>query len=291
MTMRKHCLFCNERAAWTDRDGMERFEGCMCAPEAGYSLRKDVYEAVRLFPYEKKRKLLPLVSASIRAGRMTSPLAVRDIEEIGEAPDIPGTVEEKEARLLHYLYDRTEGAESGVYLHPLSRHYNLAYCSTLQEFVYLIERLRENGMLEREGALLRLTERGAAEASARSDGSGRKLCTLIAGDEETGKEWAAGLLPGIEQCGYRTQLFVPGTMREMDEAWLERLAESKLIVADAADAGPELYYAAGYASRAGIRIIWTLNGSAPRPDGRGGWLRPLPWNSAAELMEMLRQRL
>ncbi|MDQ6419091.1 hypothetical protein RB620_06525 [Paenibacillus sp. LHD-117] len=295
MKLKKHCLFCNELIP-IDRDGgFDRYYGCMCAPHGYYRLRGDAYNAIQAFSYEKKRRLLPIISAYIREldedGERAS-LTLDDVEAILDAPSIPMTADQKERRLLRYVYRKSEGPGEPVSLHPLSRFYNIAYASNLQELVYLIERLRESGWVMREGAVLKLTESGWAEAAADSGGGRQKDCCVIAGNDFIGMEWSSVLLPGLEQCGYRSRLLQPSIMRKLDDGLLESLSSCKLLIIDVTDAGPEVYYAAGFAARAGVPIVWTARSDVPgQSNAHLDFIRPIPWESPEELVHLLQQRL
>ncbi|REK76110.1 hypothetical protein [Paenibacillus paeoniae] len=292
--MKKHCLFCNELIDMKQDEEFDRFSGCMCAPNTYYHLSRDAYSYIQMFTYAKKRQLLPLVSAYIRERSENGErllLTPGKLEEMMVDPDIPMTTEEKEKRLLQYMYARTNSAMEPVNLHPLSKSYNLTYSSNLQEFVYIMEKLREMELLVREGAVLKLTNQGWSEAAAYSGGGKRKLFSVIVGDEEIGLEWSAQLLPGLEQCGYATRLLLPSSLRKQDSDLLEALAESHYILADLTGAGPEVYFAAGYAARADIPLTWTIRADqSDRLLLQSEWLRPIPWEDTEELVQRFQLR-
>ncbi|MFD0588184.1 hypothetical protein ACFQZE_09245 [Paenibacillus sp. GCM10027627] len=293
--MKKHCLFCNELVEMATEEDYNRFTECMCAPGAFYRLHRGAYTAVQSFSYAKKRQLLPLVSGYIREmteGGARIDLTLEQVEAIASSPDIPMTTEEKEKRLLRYLFRNTEAPEEAVGFHPLSRNFNISYSANLQEFVYVMEKLRENELIVREGSVLKLTEMGWSMAASYSGGGKRKACCVLAGDDELGLEWISSLVPGLEQCGYSTRLFQPSSMKRMDDSIFEAIAGSKLIVADLTGAGPEIFYAAGFAARAGIPVVWTVyKGQADNWIAQNEWIRPLPWESTEELVALLQQKL
>ncbi|MFF2886896.1 hypothetical protein [Paenibacillus sp. NPDC057967] len=292
--MKKHCLFCNELIDMKQDEEFDRYSGCMCAPNTYYHLSKDAYSHIQAFSYAKKRQVLPIVSAYIRERAENGErllLTPGKIEEMMVDPDIPMTTEEKEKRLLQYLYRRTEAAMEPVNLHPLSKSYNLTYSTNLQEFVYIMEKLRETELLVREGSILKLTDQGWSEAAAFSGGGKRKLFSVMVGDEQIGLEWSAQLLPGLEQCGYDTRLLLPSSLRKQDSELLEALAESHYILADLTGAGPEVYFAAGYAAKADIPLTWTVR--ADQIDSlltQSEWIRPIPWEDTEELVQRFQLR-
>lgn len=292
---KKHCLFCNELAALeTDDDGFDTYSDCMCAPGAFYRLDSKAYPAIQSLPYARKRTLLPLVSAYIREqfeeGDRAA-LTLDRVQSIADSPDVPMTQEQKEKRLLRYLYCRADAPMEPVNLHPMARNFNLAYAANLQEFVFIMEQLRESGRIIREGGVLKLTEQGWSDAASFTGGGKRKLCTVIAGDETIGLELAGPLLPGLEQCGYQTRLLLPSVLKKPDAELLEGLKGSKLIVADLTEAGPELYYTAGFAASAGIPIIWTVqNEQSDSLLPQSEWIRPIVWEKPEELVYTLQQK-
>lgn len=295
MITKKHCLFCTELVS-AEQDGeYVRYYGCMCAPHGNYKLKSDAYTAITAFPHESKRRLLPILSAHIREqdeqGERAT-LTLEQAEAIMTSPEVPMTANRKEQRLLRYVYQRTEAPGDPVNLHPLSRSYNVAYASNLQELVYLIEKARDSGWLLREGAVLRLTDEGWAEAAAASGGDRRKECCVLAGSEDVYSLWVADMPFALEQCGYRPRLLQPGKLRGMDDGISSAIAACKLLIVDMTDAGPETYYAAGFAASAGVRVIWTVHsGAAEVPADLSQWLRPMPWETPGQLMERLRERI
>lgn len=295
MVKKKHCLFCNELAASETSGNYDTFGGCMCAPEGYYQLRQGAYSAIHAFPYAKKRTLLPLVSAYIRErSEEGEPIALtlEQVEAIAASPDVPMTQEEKEKRLLRFLYRKTEAPMEAVQLHPMSRHFNLAYSANLQEFVFIIEQLRESGRIVREGAVLKLTEQGWADAATIAGGGKQKRCTFMAGDDSFGMELFNRVVPGLEQCGYQTKLVLPSALSSSwGEEW-SSLTESKLWIVDLTGAGPETYYMAGFAACKGTPIIWTVHrNEADRLHPQSKWIRPLTWDTPEELIALLQQRV
>ncbi|GBG06034.1 hypothetical protein PAT3040_00527 [Paenibacillus agaridevorans] len=310
MLTKKHCVFCTELVGM-ERDGeYERYFGCMCAPQGHYKVKSDAIAALQSFPYEKKRRVLPLLSAYIREldehGERAS-LTLEQAEAIVSSPEVATTMEQKGRRLLRYLYRNSNSAGDPVNLHPLARAYNVAYASNLQELVYLIEKARDSGWIDREGAVLKLTESGWAEAMAESGAGRRKECCVLAGSEQIYTQWSAILPNGLEQCGYGVRMFHPNKIREiareaLQEAaaagsdgrseMVERMTSCKLIIVDVTEADPETYFAAGFAARAGVPILWTIKREASGDAaGQPSWLRPLPWDMPEQLIELLQERV
>ncbi|MBH5317042.1 hypothetical protein I6N90_04370 [Paenibacillus sp. GSMTC-2017] len=296
MISKKHCLFCNELVTVERKGVVDQFTACMCSPDGYYSLDEDTYSQINAFPYAKKRRLLPFVSAYIReqsTSQGSIHLTLEEVEAIETLPSIPATLEEKGKRLLIHLYHLTDVAYEATNLHPLSQHYNLTYSTNLQEFVYIIELLKESGMIEREGSVLKLTTLGWSEAMALAGGKKSKSCiVLLSSKVDISEEWTANVLPRIEQCGYRVELISLSTLRKMDETVLSRISESNLMIADLTESDPELYFAAGYAERATVPIIWTIRSNeAEQLRAQSEWIRPLIWEDAEQLMDRLQFKL
>ncbi|MHA6528773.1 hypothetical protein [Paenibacillus sp. BAC0078] len=293
---KKHCLFCDEIVPITPEGDYDRYIGCSCSPGGFYSLLRDSYEPINSFPYQKKRDMLHLVSAYIR--ELTDcdekvALSAKDMESIANSPKIPVTIEDKGHRLLQYLYRHSEGPGEAVVIHPLSSSYNLTYSPNQQELVYIIEKLRNEQLLIREGLSFKLTEKGWNEAAASTEGKELKPCfVLISDKEELRTEWLEKLLPKIEQCGYLPRLLTHTKTQTHEKYSLELITDSKLIIADITGQSPEVYFTAGYALGLNIPVIWTVNSSDnDKLFVHTSVIRPIVWNTAEELAIMLEQRL
>ncbi|ASA21520.1 hypothetical protein [Paenibacillus donghaensis] len=290
--IKKHCLFCDQIVPITPEGDYDRYMGCSCSPGAFYSLLRDSYEPILSFSHQQKRDMLHVVSAYIREqtdGDEKVILSVSDLDSIVNSPTIPVTIEDKGNRLLQYLYRHSEGPGEPVVIHPLSSSYNLTYSPNLQELVYIIDKLRTEQLLIREGMTFKLTEQGWSEAAATAGGKKLKPCVVLLPDEEELRtEWLEKLLPKIEQYGY-----LPRLLAHTSEKYsLEPIADSKLIIADVTGQSPEVYFAAGYALGLNIPVIWTVNSS----DADKLWvhlkeIRPMVWDTAEELAVLLLQRL
>ncbi|WP_410511153.1 hypothetical protein PaeBR_13660 [Paenibacillus sp. BR2-3] len=242
-----------------------------------------------------KRQNFPIVSAYIREltdGDEKVALSSEDIEPLTNSPRIPVTLEEKGNRLLQYLYRHSERAGEPVVI-SLSSSYNLTYSPNLQELVYIIDKLRNEQSIIREGMTFKLTEKGWSEAAARAGGRKLKPCfVLISDNNHESMEWSERVLPKIEQCGYLPRLLNHSRTRYYEKYSLELISGSKIIIADLSDPSPAVYFTAGYALGLNIPVIWTVNGSVadqlvlPSND-----IRPIVWDNTEELAALLQQRL
>lgn len=291
---KKRCLFC-DKIVFTKQEGdYDRYMGCSCSPDGFYSLLIDSYDAINSFPYQKKRNLFHIVSAYIREQTDCNEkvtLSIDDLESIANSPDIPVTIEDKGNRLLQYLYRHSSAPGEPVVIHPLSSNYNLTYSPNQQELVYIIDKLRNEHLLTREGLTFQLTETGWSEADA--ERKNLKPCSvLISNEEDLRTEWLARLLPKIEQHGYLPRLLTHEKTQNSEKYSLEMIADSKLIIADLTGQAPEVYFAAGYALGLNIPLIWTVNSSAAdKLPVKIQEIRPIVWDTVEELAVFLQQRL
>ncbi|MCM3745848.1 hypothetical protein M3223_00630 [Paenibacillus pasadenensis] len=289
----KRCLFCDTIVPVKSGAGnKERFVGCDCAPAAEYSIGSEHYERLASLPYPRQRELFPLASAYIREatvlGRELS-LTADEVESLPSSPDVPLTIEAKCAKLLAYLRRQSSAPGEPVILHRLSRSYNLTYSQNLQEMVYVIERLRDEDLLERTGSVFTLTAKGWEQAELAVSGGHQKIC-VIAGDKpgEEQAEWIGYVLPLLQQCGYVPRLL----SREGESATeqpLELLNRADLVLAELSGSSAEVYLAAGYALAANIPLLWTAQeGAEAAPHWAGP--APLRWSTPEELSTLLLQR-
>lgn len=293
---KKRCLFCSEIVPIEVKGEFDRYLSCNCSPGSYYSLLRDNYAAINALSYSVKNKRFPIISGYIRehsdcGERVT--LTIENIETIENAPTIPVSVEDKEARLLQYVYRNSEAPGEAVVIQPLANNYNLTYSPNLQELVYIIEKLREAQLLNREGMTFTLTEKGWNEAAVSA--GGRKLKSsyvLLPDDQGIRKEWTDSIFPKIEQSGFLPRLFQQTEKEGFEAQSLSDLSDSKLIFADITYHAPEVYLAAGYALGRSIPVIWTMkNGTGADAGVHAQPVRPLMWDNPEDLASMLQQRL
>lgn len=290
--LKKQCLFCDQIVPITAEGDYDRYADCSCSPGGFYNLLRDSYQSILSFSQQQKREMLHLVSAYIRektdCGERVI-LNAGDLDSIVNSPAIPVTLEDKGNRLLQYLYRHSEGPGQPVVIQPLSSSYNLTYSPNLQELVYIIEKLRSEELLIREGMTFKLTAQGWGEAAAITGGKNIKHCVvLLPNEEELRTEWLEKLLPKIEQYGYLPRVLVQAG----EEDSLKPIADSKLIIADVTGQSPEVYFAAGYALGLNIPVVWTVKSE----DADKLWvhlqeIRPLVWDTAEDLGILLQQKL
>lgn len=290
----KRCLFCDSPVPVKAGAGtLERFIGCDCAPAADYGIAAEHYEALGALSYPRQRELFPLASAYIREmtglGRDVV-VTAEEVEALPASPHVPLTVEAKSAKLLAYLRRQCAGPGEPVIVHRLARSYNLTYSQNLQEMVYVIEKLRDEELLERTGSVFSLTAKGWEQAGLAADGGMQKICVVAgSGDAEADAEWTGHVLPLLQQCGYTPRMLG----REGDaeaERPLELLARAVLVLAELSGDAASASLAGGYALGAGIPLLWTSRQGAAAPPAWAG-AAPLRWQDPEELSALLLQRL
>lgn len=284
----KRCVFCDRLVPVKTIGQFDQYVGCNCSPAGYYSLQSGSYEWYYSLDYATKREMFPLISAYIREmteNDETVELTAGDLDKIKTSERLPRSIEEKGEKLLQHLYRQSGGTGRPVIIHKLAESYNITYSLNLQEMIYIIEKLKEEGMLERSGATFTLTPKGFQTAKAGMDGKKLKpCCVLLPADLE--QDWANNVLPLVYQCGFTPQL------AEKDADPAQFLAGSKLVIADLTEQAPEVYWAAGYAQGRKIPVIWTIHrSSAEQYRTRTSHIRPIVWDNAGELGTLLQQRL
>jgi len=293
---KKRCLFCSEIVPIEEIGEYDHFMACNCAPGSYYRLLRDSYLAINSLSYPIKNKQFPIISGYIReqldCGEKVT-LSIEDLETIEKAPNIPVTIEDKEGRLLQYLYRHSDEPGQSIVIQPLSQNFNLTYSPNLQELVYIVEKLREAQFIVREGITFKLTEKGWNEAAARA--GGRKLktcCVLLPDNQQLRAEWIENVFPKLEQFGYLPFMFQQSDAEGGEYQAMTKLTDSKLIIAEITSHSPEVYFAAGYGLGRSIEVIWTMRSTQGdelfvQPES----IRPIMWDDAEELAALIQQRL
>lgn len=297
---KKRCLFCSELVPVEAAGDYDLYRGCYCSPGGYYTLQRESFEPLVSLPHQDKLLTFAIVSGYIR--EMTDQgvkvaLTFGDVINIRNSPQIPVSIEEKGARLLQYLYRHSDSAGDAVIIHPLNQSYNLTYSPTMQELVYIIEKLKEEQLIDREGMTFSLTGKGWSEAATRAGGRKLKPCfVLLAADREDYDLWSEEIVPKLEQCGYSAKLIHYSGFRRESHPSSQEISESKLVIAELSGHMPDIYFDAGYACGMQIPVVWTMKRKQGDADPHGRTasnplIRPLAWESADELGALLQQRL
>ncbi|MFD2613114.1 hypothetical protein [Paenibacillus gansuensis] len=292
----KRCLFCEKIVyAKVTSEGFV-FRDCYCTPDGSYEMSASCYEPFNTLPHSRKREMFHIVSAYIREVtdlKQAVHITVDSLEQIERSPIVPITIESKAEKLLQYLHRHAEGPNDPVIIHQLAHSYNLTYSPNMQEFVYIMEQLKTDFLLDRVGPTIKLTEKGWRTALAAALAETLKHCCIVmSSDPDLRSDWSEWILPKIEQCGY--QVHVPEVKRTGDilAETVQAINHSELLIVDITGLTLEAFYAAGYAKGKDMPIIWTLHKTAehqlPFPSEE---IRPLLWETAEELGALLQLRL
>ncbi|RKN71901.1 hypothetical protein [Paenibacillus ginsengarvi] len=292
----KRCVFCDKIVPVKQKADYYSFIGCLCAPGESYKLRADSYELYASLSHQTKHLLFPIVSAYIRElidCEEPVSLTFEDLETIRSSPRVPVTIEAKADKLLQYFRRQAKGPNETVVIRQLGDHYNLTYSPNLQELVHIIEKLRDEQLLERTGASFKLTEKGWQEAEAKAEGKRLMPCAVIVpGLEEKRKEWSMTIFPKLQQCGYIPSMIEYSKLNKVGDSAFQTIAESKLLVADLSGDCADIYFAAGYALGQEVPVLISVQRSeAERLAIKSSQMRPIVWEQTEELADKLQQRL
>ncbi|MFB9325605.1 hypothetical protein ACFFSY_06675 [Paenibacillus aurantiacus] len=289
----KRCLFCEQIVPARQVGEELLFEGCYCAPGGQYRLKHDYYAVGQDAGFRAKSELFPLVSGYIRERTEYDEavaLSEETIASIRTSADVPGTIEEKALRLLRYLYRNAQGPDVPVFIHRLTERYNLTYSPNLQEFIYIIDCLKQDGLIERSGSSLKLTVEGWARAAESEGRQGAKRCAvLLPRDEQLRQAWIEDIIPGLERIGFQPKLEDEADRRDGQADAAALLAGCKFAIADATGRSPSVFYAAGYAHGSRIPVIWTVRkDEAEGISVPAGQAHPIRWSDTEELAAKLK---
>lgn len=294
----KRCLFCDSLVQVKHKGGSEWYMNCLCSPSGSYGLEDGSHEPFRLLSYSEKRTTFPIISAYIRElsdCEETVIVSFDEREAILLSPQIPQTMEEKGMRLLRYLHRHADGPDEPVIINQFSQSFNLTYSMTLQELVYIAEKLKEDGLIERIGSTFRLTDKGWLEAESSASGKVYKPCLVLlpARDEEMAKAWTDNVFPRLLQLGYAPKLLDLGGPRSVadkpvQEA-LQQVLKCRLLIVDLSAPEAETWLHAGYAIGNEIPVTWTCRSTADGMLPAG--VRPIVWDDAEQLAAQLQHAL
>ncbi|ANE48977.1 hypothetical protein SY83_16610 [Paenibacillus swuensis] len=292
----KRCLFCEKIVYAKVAEDHYVFRDCYCAPDAAYEMGAACYEPFNTLIHSRKRELFPLLSGYIREHTDTGHpvrITVDDLDHIVKSPMVPLTLETKGEKLLQFLHRHANGPNEPVILHQLTHSFNLTYSPNMQEFVYILEMLKTDMLLDRVGPTIKLTEKGwrAALASLQSENL-KHCCVLVTSDKETQHLWSSSIIPAVEQCGYLAQYpeFTPSG--DALEEVMRAIDRSELVIADLNPDSDLVYFASGYTKGKQMPIIWTIHQDAvPELQREVSGMRPIVWSSPEELSSLLQHKL
>lgn len=297
----KRCLFCERtvNVRHPEKKSDFLFRQCYCSPDGQYEMSAEDYDQLNSWPHTKKRESFHLISGYIRENtdcgepvRLTMDIA----DSIKESPLIPATIEEKKEKCLLFLKRHSSESGEPVQLNHLHEAYHLTYSPNLQEFIYILEEMKTDKLINRMGPTLSLTQKGWEEALKLTIPKGDKTCFIAIRDDSSGllECFQQIIIPQIEKQGIDAVLAdssagkVGGTRRQ--------IAQCDVMIADFTLPHREIYFEAGYAEGRGVPVIYTLHMES---EDKAELLLPeealrsetIVWHSPEELAELLSTRL
>ncbi|WP_010272288.1 hypothetical protein [Paenibacillus senegalensis] len=297
----KRCLFCekpvNARNPGNPADFL--FQNCFCSPDGQYEISAADYELLNAWPHADKRGSFHLISGYIREltdqgehVRITRELA----DSIQQSPLVPASIEAKKAKCLLYLKRHASGPLEPVQLTHLSEAYHLTYSPNLQEFIYILEEMKSEKLIERIGSSLSLTSKGWEAALKLSIPKGDKTCFVAIHDDSSGLRecFEQIIIPQIGAHGF--EAILPDGRADQAQDFRKQIAECDVVIADFTLPQRHVYFEAGYAEGRGVPVIYTLHAEAaakaeallPEESLRS---ETIFWDTPEELAELLKTRL
>lgn len=297
----KRCLFC-EKPVNVRNPGSSinyLFRNCFCSPDGQYEISAEDYDLLNSWPHADKRSSFHLISGYIREltdqgepVHITQDLAL----SIQHSSLIPLNIEEKKAKCLLYLKRHAAEPHEPVQLTQLSEAYHLTYSPNLQEFIYILEEMKGEKLIERIGSALSLTSKGWETALKLAIPKGDKTCFIAIHDESSGLRecFQQVIIPQMGAQGI--DAILPDTESHEAQDIRKQIAESDVMIADFTLPHRHVYFEAGYAEGKGVPVIYTLHVES---EAKADALLPdealrsetIFWDTPEELAELLRTRL
>ncbi|WNQ10598.1 hypothetical protein MJA45_23735 [Paenibacillus aurantius] len=288
-------MFCEKTVpVKPNEDGAYLFTGCSCSQDGTYAIDRRFYEDLNKLAPAEKREQFYLLSGLIREMLELN----KDVYITRENKDamlasamIPTSLEEKMEKCLLSLHRKVEGPNELLSLAPIEHSYNITYSPSLQEFIYVLEELKTQKLVERRGQALSLTPAGWAKAEELKENRSSKQCFLAVGMEpELLEPLKAALLPKLKESGY--EAVTPEAEERVDRSTEQAIRGSDLVIADFTNQARSVYFEAGYAKGLGLKVIGTV-----RRDSTAGLLLdpsgdpPIVWDTPEDLAEQLQERI
>lgn len=295
-TEQRKCVFCDKTVYVKVNGHAYILKDCYCAVDATYEIQNNLEDLLNALSHPRKRELFPLISGYIREMTDTNQsvsLTVEELENIQNSPILPISIEDKCQKLLQYLYRHSKSPNEPVVIQQLTNSYNLTYSPNLQEFIYVLEKLKTDMLLERSGSSIKLTEKGRSAAIASIETKRLKPCFVaIAMDEDLRNLWRTKVMPNIEQFGYYPRITDRESSTKAEDQMMNFIQESEVVIAELTLHSSEVYFAAGHALGREIPVIWTVRSDElDRIAISLDEIHPIVWETPEELVMLLQQRL
>lgn len=207
-----------------------------------------------------------------RASEREAPLTLKakTLSELLDRKDFPTTSPQKLDALLVYCNGKTAGFRKPFILN-LHTDYPVCFAQDRGEFERFVDQLVGDRYLEkirvREGdefKKITVTLEGETRAEEIQKGLRRTEKAFIAMSflehEFLEDAYKHAFKPALAACGYEGDRFaLPGSYKTMEVAILETIGRCGFMLADFTENRPSVYYEAGYAHGAGIRVVRTCH--------------------------------
>lgn len=258
MTANSECIFCKQTATHKPSEGL--FVAVTCRRCGKYEIEPNGRQQVG-------KEFDPLICAWVRGRSDSDDPARFKINEIEAKKKSlsPKPVTEKLRLLLKWVESKSKHPGDGHNIEP-DNDWPVAWCSNSVELTYHFDALVAQGLLAKQahnsnGLPATITPAGwkSLEISRGEEIEEDLVFVAMSFDKKMDVAWSAGFEPGINKAGYRAhRVDKVKSIERIDMKVLGDIRRSRIVVADATGARPNVYYEAGYAEALGRPVIWTV---------------------------------
>jgi len=215
----------------------------------------------------ESRQLSPKLSAWLRN---RTELGVEPGEIDGEnlktlAKDLPTySVSDRMSLLLRAIERKTTYPGEKVHLNPV-HDYTLAWASSGDEFVFLVQGLMTRGFLsgETRSDMIRvaITPDGwdRLETLASASAESNQVFVAMSFSTELITLWENGIRPAIRRARFNPyRIDAEPHLDRIDAKIISEIQNSRFVVADVTQQKPGVYFEAGFALGIGIPVFWCV---------------------------------
>ena len=258
MASTHECIFCKQPTAHKPSEDLFVNVGCKLCGD---------YKIEAAAKCQVSKEMDPLICAWVRSKSDRGDPARIGINDIGAIKKslIPKGVAEKLRLLLKWVASKSIYPGFNVLINP-QLDWPVAWCSNADELTYHFEALVAQGLLAKQarntnGLPANITPSGwqSLEIARGEEVEEDLVFVAMWFDNQMDNAWLNGFQTGINAANYRAHRAdkIPHTER-IDMKVLGDIRRSRIVVADATGARPNVYYEAGYAEALGRPVIWTV---------------------------------
>lgn len=295
--MKENCYICGCPLAVKEEVPGRPIFHFECAACGHYQISRQLYAAKSNI--EDGRRYI--VSAFIRENSSKAQpisLGMDNIKELANFDAVPRTPMDKMNRIMHYLGSVSTEAGAGIAIDS-EIDYPIAYAKSPAEFEFLMENLKNTGLVDFVGDTshdeLRITIDGwkyLIEFSTKSKVSGEAFVAMWF-NKDMDMAWDKGFRPALEKCGYKAvRIDLVHHNEKICDRIVSEIRRAGLLVADCTGQRMNVFFEAGFAVGLGTPVIWTC---------RSDYMKELPfdtrqynhveWKDEMELYEKLVDRI